>query len=115
MDENDESAQNAQNKAGPVEPRSSRNKGNTNYGENAGQTNGLAFDRKGILSVLTLQPTTSEAALRSAAVYAPNGDLLGRINEVLIDTSVGNVAYVLVERGGVLGLDPTWFPVPVGR
>ena len=51
--------------------------------------------------------------MQSADVYAPNGDLIGHIDQVMIDPHHGEVAFVLLERGGFIGLSPGWSAVPV--
>jgi len=41
-----------------------------------------------------------------------NGDQVGNIKDVMIDPRHGQVAFVLIERGGFLGLQPRWYAVP---
>jgi PRC-barrel domain len=48
-----------------------------------------------------------------ADVYAVNGDPMGHIDQAMTDTRHGHVAYVLVQRGGFLGLHPTRYALPI--
>jgi sporulation protein YlmC with PRC-barrel domain len=45
-------------------------------------------------------------------VKSPQGEDLGRIEEVMIDMEVGRVAYAVLSFGGFLGLGNKWVPVP---
>jgi hypothetical protein len=37
---------------------------------------------------------------------------MGEVDHLMIDTSSGRVAYVLISRGGFLGYGGEWLPVP---
>lgn len=55
--------------------------------------------------------------LRSTALFdyrvkSPQGEELGKIEEVIIDMEVGRVAYAVLSFGGFLGLGNKWVPVP---
>ncbi|HSF32477.1 MAG TPA: PRC-barrel domain-containing protein [Candidatus Tectomicrobia bacterium] len=45
-------------------------------------------------------------------VKSPQGEDLGRIEEVMIDMEMGRVAYAVLSFGGFLGLGDKWVPVP---
>ena len=45
-------------------------------------------------------------------VKSPQGEDLGKIEEVMIDMEVGRVAYAILSFGGFLGLGDKWVPVP---
>jgi sporulation protein YlmC with PRC-barrel domain len=45
-------------------------------------------------------------------VKSPQGDDLGKIEEVMIDMEMGRVAYAVLSFGGLLGLGSKWVPVP---
>jgi sporulation protein YlmC with PRC-barrel domain len=45
-------------------------------------------------------------------VKSPQGEDLGKIEEVMIDMEVGRVAYAVLSFGGFLGLGNKWVPVP---
>ena len=45
-------------------------------------------------------------------VKSPQGEDLGKIEEVIIDMEVGRVAYAVLSFGGFLGLGNKWVPVP---
>jgi sporulation protein YlmC with PRC-barrel domain len=42
------------------------------------------------------------------------GETVGEIDQMVIDTDHGQVAYVLLARGGFLGIGEEWLPVPFG-
>ena len=48
-------------------------------------------------------------------VKSPQGEDLGRIEEVMIDMEVGRVAYAVLSFGGFWGLGDKWVPVPWER
>jgi sporulation protein YlmC with PRC-barrel domain len=70
----------------------------------------------------TLAPGTSPAGqdavlLRSRTLFeyrvkSPQGEDLGKIEEVMIDMEAGRVAYAVLSFGGFLGLGNKWVPVP---
>ncbi len=74
---------------------------------------GLSVNANGIVSALTSPEDMSPNALRAITVHARNGNLVGDIDQVMIDPAHGMVAFVLVKRGGFLGLNPTWFALPI--
>lgn len=51
--------------------------------------------------------------IRGADVKFADGGLVGEIERVMIDTDAMHVAYLLVSRGGFLGFDETWLPIPL--
>jgi sporulation protein YlmC with PRC-barrel domain len=87
---------------------------NTQTGQNQ-QSGGsaLLIAQDGAIATIEAQATTSATALKSADVYAPNGNDVGDIDEVMIDIDRGEVAYILLSRGGFLGIDQSWFALPV--
>jgi sporulation protein YlmC with PRC-barrel domain len=68
---------------------------------------------KPVASALRSPDSASPRGLRGISVNARNGDVIGDIDQVMIDPSRGQVAFVLVKRGGFLGLDPAWFAMPI--
>jgi len=67
-----------------------------------------------VASALKSPNSASPRALRGVSVVnAGNGNPVGTIDQVMIDPSHGQVAFVLVKRGGFLGLNPAWFAMPV--
>ena len=52
-------------------------------------------------------------ALRQANAYTETGNLVGNVDQVMIDTDSGKVAFVLIRRGSFLGLSPTWYAAPI--
>jgi hypothetical protein len=89
---------------------SSANGGNSNGN---GQSHALQVNGNGIVSMLQQPQNVETNQLKGVNVYGQNGALIGAINQVMIDTQTGHVAYVLVERSGFLGLNPVWYPVPI--
>jgi sporulation protein YlmC with PRC-barrel domain len=93
-------------------------------------SNGLFVSANGAISALESTATSSANVMRSAPVFASNyasGDrggawgggwgnggpaTIGNIREVMIDPERGDVAFVLIERGGFLGVQPRWYAVP---
>jgi sporulation protein YlmC with PRC-barrel domain len=95
--------------------------------------NGLVVGANGVVSALQSPATTSATAMRSVPVYAENvpsngvgggprngdvagpnnGGSIGQIRQVMIDPQRGEVAYVLLEQGGFLGLKANWHAVPI--
>jgi sporulation protein YlmC with PRC-barrel domain len=45
-------------------------------------------------------------------VKSPQGEDLGKIEEIIIDMEVGRVAYAILSFGGFLGVGNKWVPVP---
>jgi sporulation protein YlmC with PRC-barrel domain len=45
-------------------------------------------------------------------VKSPQGEDLGKIEEVMLDMEMGRVAYAVLSFGGFLGLGNKWVPVP---
>ena len=85
-----------------------------NSGNNGGNGHpGLSVNANGIVSALVSPESMSPSGLRAITVHGQNGSLVGNIDQVMIDPSHGMVAFVLVKRGGFLGLNPTWFALPV--
>src|SRR4030095_10226007 len=58
----------------------------------------------------------SNVWLASALVNAPvrntAGEDLGKIEDVVIDPQTGNIQYVILSFGGVLGINKKLFPIP---
>jgi sporulation protein YlmC with PRC-barrel domain len=62
---------------------------------------------------LVAPPTLmTEGELAGTTVFTADGMPIGDIDEILIDSRRGQVAYVLVSTGGFLGTDQRWLPVP---
>jgi hypothetical protein len=65
-----------------------------------------------------MDATTENSALISAskvngtAVYNPAGESVGKIYDVMIDKTSGNVAYAIMAFGGFLGVGDSYHPVP---
>jgi sporulation protein YlmC with PRC-barrel domain len=62
-------------------------------------------------------PTSEGALLRSSTLFSyrvksPQGEDIGKIEEVMIDMEVKRVAYAVPSFGGFWGLGDKWVPVP---
>lgn len=50
--------------------------------------------------------------LAGTEVRNPEGERLGKVEDVTIDTTTGRVAYVVLSTGGFLGLGDRFFAIP---
>jgi sporulation protein YlmC with PRC-barrel domain len=66
-----------------------------------------------LISVLGPPAFRLDSQLRGATVKASDGSELGSIDQLMIDTERGRVAYALVASGGFLGIGDEWRPVPL--
>lgn len=57
-------------------------------------------------------PVISSDKVEGTAVYNPNGDKLGSIDDLVIDKRSGLVRYAALEFGGFLGIGTDRYPVP---
>jgi sporulation protein YlmC with PRC-barrel domain len=57
-------------------------------------------------------PVISSRKVEGTAVYNPNGDKLGSIDDVIIDKRSGQVRYAELKFGGFLGMGTDRYPVP---
>lgn len=55
----------------------------------------------------------SGSDIQGTTVVDKKGEELGSVDQVMIDMNRGKVAYVLLERGGFLGMGGDWTPVPL--
>ncbi|HYH19974.1 MAG TPA: PRC-barrel domain-containing protein [Azospirillum sp.] len=64
--------------------------------------------------VTTLAPPAliSPNEIRGSTVFARTGEDIGDIDQIMIDVQRGQVPYVLVGRGGFLGIGEDWVAVP---
>ena len=51
-------------------------------------------------------------AIRGTPVYNTGGEALGSVEDVLVDTETGRIAYALMSFGGFLGIGERTHPVP---
>lgn len=59
------------------------------------------------------QPVLSAGSLASDTVYSSvNGEKLGNVKDIMIDTENGRVAYAVLSFGGFLGMGDKLFAVP---
>lgn len=54
----------------------------------------------------------SASTLEGDDVVNPGGEKLGKLKEVMIDITTGNVGYAVLSRGGVMGMGEKLFAIP---
>jgi len=54
----------------------------------------------------------SAATLKGDDIRNPAGDALGTLEEIIIDTDAGRVAYGVLAAGGFLGMGEKFFAIP---
>lgn len=57
-------------------------------------------------------PHISSKKVEGTAVFNPEGQKLGSIDELIIDKLSGNVRYAVLEFGGFLGVGTDRYPLP---
>lgn len=67
---------------------------------------------QGLITTVVAPAVQSAKELVGAEVRSADGKEVGEIDHLMIETSVGRVAYVLISRGGFLGVGGEWVPVP---
>ena len=61
---------------------------------------------------MSSNPVISSDKVEGTAVYNPNGDKLGSIDDLMIDKRSGLVRYAALEFGGFLGMGSDRYPIP---
>lgn len=54
----------------------------------------------------------SAGAIRGTPVYNTGGEALGSVDDLMVDTGSGRIAYALMSFGGFLGIGERTHPVP---
>ncbi|MFO0990828.1 MAG: PRC-barrel domain-containing protein [Hyphomicrobiales bacterium] len=54
----------------------------------------------------------SAGTIRGTPVYNTGGEALGSIDDIMVDTETGRIAYALMSFGGFLGIGERHHPVP---
>ena len=54
----------------------------------------------------------SASKVTGTSVYNTDGDLLGEINDVMLDKRSGKIAYAVMSFGGFLGIGERYHPLP---
>ena len=101
---------NAYAAAGP--PASQRQAQSGHHGQTAHSQPPILIGRD-VITTLVGRPATPTSQMVGAEVRTPSGHDVGEIEHVMIDTAHGQVAYVILGRGGFLGMDEDWVPLPV--
>lgn len=66
------------------------------------------------MSTQTYRRTLTASTLKGDDVRNPQGERIGKIEEIMIDVEDGTVAYAVLSFGGFLGLGDKLFAVPWG-
>ena len=61
---------------------------------------------------MSSNPVISSDKVEGTAVYNPDGDKLGSIDDLVIDKRTGQVRYAALEFGGFLGMGTDRYPLP---
>ncbi len=61
---------------------------------------------------MSLHPTISSSKVEGTKVYNLAGEMLGTIDDLVIDKRNGHVRYAAMEFGGFLGMGTDRFPLP---
>ena len=67
---------------------------------------------RGLITTVVAPAVQSAKELVGAELRSADGKEVGEIDHLMIETSLGRVAYVLISRGGFLGVGGEWVPVP---
>jgi sporulation protein YlmC with PRC-barrel domain len=59
-----------------------------------------------------MQPVLSASSLIGDNVVTPGGDGIGKLEDIMIDTSTGKIEYGVLNFGGLLGVGNKLFAVP---
>ncbi|WP_207460002.1 PRC-barrel domain-containing protein [Azospirillum sp. SYSU D00513] len=79
--------------------------------DGAGAPEFILAGRETVMTLAAPELMTPDA-VRGAAVSTSDGEDVGDIEQIMIDVERGQVPYVLVGRGGFLGVGEEWIPVP---
>ena len=52
--------------------------------------------------------------LLDADVVSPGNETLGTVHDLVLDPHTGKIAYLIISRGGLFGIDASYVPVPWG-
>jgi sporulation protein YlmC with PRC-barrel domain len=70
------------------------------------------IDEKPVLATKKYRRVMSASTLTGDKVVNPDGETLGKIDEIMIDTISGRVAYAVLSFGGFLGAGDKLFAIP---
>lgn len=73
--------------------------------------NGATRDGGDVPRVETYSLIASDK-VEGTAVYGPDGDKIGSIENIMIDKLTGKVAYAVLTFGGFLGMGNDYYPLP---
>ena len=64
------------------------------------------------MSTQTNFKVLSTSSLNGTHIHNPDGEHLGELKEIMLDSETGNVAYAVLSFGGFLGLGNKLFAIP---
>jgi sporulation protein YlmC with PRC-barrel domain len=67
---------------------------------------------RGVITAIVAPAVQFSKELVGAEVRSADGKEIGELDHLMIETSLGRVAYALISRGGFLGIGGEWVPVP---
>ena len=67
---------------------------------------------QGVITTVVAPGVQFSQELAGAEVRSADGKEVGEVDHLMIETKLGRVAYVLISRGGFLGVGGEWVPVP---
>jgi sporulation protein YlmC with PRC-barrel domain len=79
----------------------------------------LVTQSGGIAALVAERPAAAPVRPAAAAIatsteiFAPNGTAIGHIEQILVAPRSGRVAFVLIGKGGMLGVAPVVYPLPI--
>jgi len=68
--------------------------------------------RRSSTSIITATRVCSASEIIGQSVVNPEGESLGKINDLAIDGDAGRVAYAVLSFGGFLGMGDKLFAIP---
>ncbi|MGR0187760.1 PRC-barrel domain-containing protein [Azospirillum aestuarii] len=98
--------------AGQKQPQGQTQPSNQAAGSGSGSGQPMVLVGREFITMLAPPTLMSPDEIRGSMVTTTTGEDIGDIDRVMVDIKGGQVPYVLVGRGGFLGVGEEWLPVP---